>query len=64
MVQDGAQFIISTHSPILMAYPGASIFEIQQDQLTPMSFTEVEHVRLTADFVKEPDRYLRHLWDT
>lgn len=64
MVQDGAQFIISTHSPILMAYPGATILEIKQDQLTQTSFAEVEHVRLTADFLKEPSRYLRHLFDT
>ena len=62
MVQDGAQFIISTHSPILMAYPGAEIFEIKQDQLIQTSFDEVEHVRLTADFLKGPQRYLRHLF--
>jgi len=62
MVEDGAQFIISTHSPILMAYPDATILEIQEDQLVPTAFQEVEHVRLTSDFLKEPSRYLRHLF--
>jgi predicted ATPase len=63
MVQEGSQFLISTHSPILMAYPEATILEIQQDQLTPTAFEDVEHVRLTADFLKEPNRYLRHLFE-
>jgi predicted ATPase len=63
MVQEGSQFLISTHSPILMAYPEAAILEIQQDQLTPTAFEDVEHVRLTADFLKEPNRYLRYLFE-
>lgn len=61
MVKDGAQFLISTHSPIVMAYPGATLLEINENELTPTTFNEVEHVRLTADFLKEPNRYLRHL---
>jgi predicted ATPase len=64
MVKNGAQFIISTHSPILMAYPEATLLEIQDDQLVPTTYEEVEHVRLTSDFMKDPQRYLRHLLDT
>ena len=64
MVKHGAQFIISTHSPILMAYPEATLLEIQDDQLVPTTYDEVEHVRLTSDFMKDPQRYLRHLLDT
>jgi predicted ATPase len=44
-----------------MAYPGATLLEINENELTPTTFDEVEHVRLTADFLKEPNRYLRHL---
>lgn len=57
----GAQFVVATHSPILLALPGAQI--VSFDELPPrvVAYDELEHVRLTRDFLAAPDRYLRHL---
>ena len=63
MANEGAKFLISTHSPILMAYPGADLYEIQDGELVSCSFDEIEHVQLTRNFLNEPGRYLRHLLD-
>lgn len=56
-----AQFIIATHSPILMGIPGASIYEIQEDSMKAVEYTETDHYRITKTFLDNPDYYLRHL---
>jgi predicted ATPase len=61
MVADGAQFIIATHSPMVLAYPGATIFSFDSLPVAPTAFEELEHVRLTREFLNAPERYLRHL---
>ena len=57
----GAQFIVATHSPILMAYPGASIFSFDEDEVREIPFAEVDHVVITRDFLSHPELFLRHL---
>lgn len=57
----GAQFIVATHSPILMALPGARILSFDGGAIRPVSYDEVEHVTLTRDFLANPSRFLRHL---
>lgn len=61
MITQGAQFIIATHSPLLMAFPDADLLEIREGHLTPTAFEHLEHVTLTRDFLNQPERYLRHL---
>lgn len=61
MVAQKAQFIIATHSPILMAFPGALILNFDGDQIRPAVYEELEHVRLTRTFLDNPEAYLRHL---
>lgn len=61
MIKERAQFIIATHSPLLMAFPEADLLEIQHGHLVPTTYEEVEHVTLTRDFLNDPERYLRHL---
>jgi predicted ATPase len=61
MVQQEAQFIIATHSPLLMAFPGAKIFSFDQVPIQQVSWESLEHVRLTRDFLNHPEGYLRHL---
>lgn len=56
-----AQFIIATHSPILMAFPGAAIFSFDGGVVRPVAYDQVEHVTLTRDFLNSPARFLRHL---
>lgn len=61
MIAQNAQFIIATHSPLLMAFPGATIFSLDQLPLRSVSYHEVEHVTLTRDFLNNPEAFLRRL---
>ena len=62
LVAVGSQFIIATHSPILMAYPGARIYLCGDDGLSEVSYEETEHVRITRRFLHDPDRALTQLF--
>jgi predicted ATPase len=55
----GAQFIIATHSPILLACPDARIYELGAGGVQPCAYEDLEAVRLTRDFIDAPERYLR-----
>jgi predicted ATPase len=59
--EQNAQFIIATHSPLLMAFPDAQILSFDGGQLHPVAYDEIEHVTLTRDFLNNPHRFLRHL---
>jgi predicted ATPase len=61
VVADGSQLVICTHSPILMAFPGAEILLFDGDALTPTPYDELDHVRLTRAFLNDPESYLRRL---
>lgn len=61
MTAKQAQFIIATHSPILLSYPGAAILSCDSGTLTPVQFDDLEHVYITRDFLQHPKRYLREL---
>jgi predicted ATPase len=54
---------VATHSPILTAFPGATIYECTPDGLQPVAYDDLEHVRLTRSFLDDPDRFLRYLLD-
>ena len=56
-----AQFIIATHSPILMGIPGATLYEIQEDGMQQVKYKETDHYRITKTFLDNPEHYLRHL---
>jgi predicted ATPase len=56
-----AQFIIATHSPILMAYPGAQILSFDETPVAPVDYADLQHVNLTRDFLSDPESFLRHL---
>jgi predicted ATPase len=59
MLADGAQFVIATHSPILLAYPGALIYSFDRAPASVVPYDELDHVVLTREFLKAPERYLR-----
>jgi predicted ATPase len=61
MVEQDSQFIIATHSPILMALPGADILSFDHAPLRRVPYDKVEHVSLTRDFLNNPEAFLRHL---
>lgn len=54
-----AQFIIATHSPILMACPGARIYNFDHLPVSPIFYRETEHYRVYKDFMADPDQYVR-----
>lgn len=61
MVAQQAQFIIATHSPILMAFPGATIQLFEGETVKTARFNDLEHVRLMRDFLQNPEAFLHNL---
>ena len=61
MVERRAQFIIATHSPIVMAFPGATILSCDDGAIHEIAYEELEHVTLARAFLQDPERYLRYL---
>ena len=55
-----SQFIIATHSPMLMAYPGAQIFEITGEGMQKTPLEDTDHYSVTRSFLNNPEMYLRH----
>ena len=60
-VAAGAQFVIATHAPVVMAAPGARPLEIRDGRLRATPFDDLEHVRILREFLAAPEAYLRHL---
>ena len=60
-VARGAQFVIATHAPILMACPGAQILALRGERIEPSAFDDLEHVQTLRAFLEAPDAFLRHL---
>lgn len=58
MVDQQAQFIIATHSPIILAFPGATILDLNGDQIQRVPYEELEHVQIMKSFLENPERYL------
>jgi len=61
LVREGAQFIIATHSPILMAYPDATILGVTPDGVAPVRYEATEHYTITRRFLNDPAGMLRQL---
>ena len=61
MVQENSQFIIATHSPIILAFPDAQILFFSEGRIREVKYSQLEHVQLTKDFLNNPDSFLRHL---
>jgi predicted ATPase len=61
MVARDAQFVVATHSPILLAFPGARILSFDESPPAELDYDALPHVGLTRDFLNAPERFLRHL---
>jgi predicted ATPase len=57
-----AQFVIATHSPIILSYPGAVLFNFD-DRMKETSYRETNHFLITRDFLNAPERFFKHLFD-
>jgi len=58
-----AQFVIATHSPMLLAFPGATVFSLDDGAIERVDYRDTDHFRLTRDFLESPERFFRHLFD-
>lgn len=63
LVDNDSQFIIATHSPILMAFPGADIMQLSDTGVNHISYRDTEHYIVTKRFMDAPERMLSELFD-
>src|SRR5262245_48350818 len=61
MVEQNGQFIIASHSPILMAFPNAMILSFDEGRIQRIAYEDLPHVTLTRAFLNNPHAYLKHL---
>lgn len=61
LAAQNSQFIIATHSPILMSYPGADIFQLEGERITPVALEDTDHYTVTRAFMTDRQRMLREL---
>jgi predicted ATPase len=63
LVKRGSQFIIATHSPILLSYPNAKILCFDGSGISEIAYTDTEHYAVTRDFLNNHERRLQQLLD-
>ena len=61
LVEDGCQFIVATHAPIVLAHPGAMIYRLHPYGLDPVAYDDAEQVSLTRDFLGDREAFLVRL---
>lgn len=61
---DEAQFIIVSHSPIILAYPDAQILSFNNSQIEAITYKETEAYQIASGFLANPGSYFRHLFDS
>jgi predicted ATPase len=62
LVSEGSQFVIATHSPIVLAYPDATIYSCEADGLEVVAYDDADPVRLTQSFLAAREHFLRELF--
>jgi predicted ATPase len=62
LVGAGAQFIVATHSPILLGFPGATLYVLNEDGIEVAQYEETEQYELTKSFLDNRERFLRYLF--
>jgi predicted ATPase len=63
LVQNNSQFIVATHAPILLAFPGARIYQITDGSIEETAYKDCEHYKTTKRFLEDPERVMRHLFE-
>ena len=58
-----AQVIMATHSPLLMAFPGAQILELSNHRVDSVRFSDVQHFKILGEFYKDPRRFIQTVLD-
>lgn len=63
LILDDSQFIMATHSPILMAYPDAFIYQCDGDGIRQIAYEDTEHYQVMRSFLAHPQRMLATLFE-
>lgn len=63
LVQAESQFIIATHSPILLAYPNATILQFSDTGIKQVDYKQTEHYKITKDFLNHPEAWIQRLFE-
>jgi predicted ATPase len=63
LVKAKSQFIIATHSPIILAYPNARIYQLDEDGIHEVEYTETEHYQIAKSFLNDHERMLAILME-
>ncbi|WP_439813886.1 AAA family ATPase [Zavarzinia sp. CC-PAN008] len=58
LAEDGSQFIVATHSPILLGYPHAQLLQLSEQGIVPVAWRETQHYQLNRRFLERPDALL------
>lgn len=61
LVQASSQFIIATHSPILMSYPNATIYSLENEAIQKVEYTDTEHFVVSKQFLNNHTAMLEEL---
>jgi predicted ATPase len=64
LVENNSQFIIATHSPILLAYPQATILELSETGISKVEYMESQNYRIYKQFLDNPRQMIRYLLET
>jgi predicted ATPase len=62
LVAEGSQFVVATHSPILLGYPGARIYVLTDDGIAESKYEDTEQYELTRSFLDDRERFLHYLF--
>ncbi len=61
LIGANSQFIIATHSPLLMAYPDATIYQLGDTGIEPVALRDIDHFRITIDTLRDPEARMARL---
>jgi predicted ATPase len=62
LAEDGSQFLIATHSPLLLGYPDARIYALTEMGTEQVAYEDTEQYQLTRSFLEDRERFFRHLF--
>ena len=63
LVEEGSQFIIATHSPIILAYPRSKIYQFSDSGICETSYEDTEHYEITRDFLNRHEEMMKILME-
>ncbi len=63
LVNDGSQFIIATHSPILTAFPNSEIYQLHDGIIEKTSYEDTENYQITKSFLENPNKMINYLFE-